>query len=231
MIKFEKFKLNTLKQVLFDLQTDEIRAVEKEPEIEFLPSEEYKSKINTLINSIRKDGKIKVLGWRKIIVIISAITLLLALTLTAIAIREEIIAFLESKTDGGIKLNVTGETPELIEGYYLPAKIPEGFVNTYLNDDKKHMVTEWEREEELICLEQILMSEGDQVDMDTESETYRKEQIGRFTVYYIFKYGTHNAVWKNDKYVFILYCESDALTFEEIKELILSMKVEPIETG
>ena len=227
MAKLTSDGLSILKLILRELQAEEIKAIEKEPEIDFTPSVEYRSKIKALISGLSNKGENKVFGWKKIIVIITAVTIILALAITAIALREKIADFFETETDGGIRLNLPEESPGSKEGYYLLVSIPDGFEKSYFNADKRRIITEWSRGDELICFEQRLMSTGDQIDFDTESEDYRKEKIGEYTVYYTYKYSTHFTVWKNDKYVFFLDCESDVLTWEEIKNLIFTMKLEP----
>ena len=227
MAKLTSAGLDTLKLILRDLQTEEIKAIEKEPEIDFTLSVEYRSKIKAIISSLNNGGVNKVFGWKKIIIIITAVTLVLALAITAIALREKIADFFETGTEGGVRLNVPEESPASKDGYYLLVSIPDGFEKSYFNADKRRIITEWSREDELICFEQRLMSTGDQIDFDTESEDYRKEKIGEYTVYYNYKYSTHSAVWKNDRYVFFLDCESEVLTWEDIKNLIATMKLEP----
>ena len=104
MAKLTSAGLDTLKLILRDLQTEEIKAIEKEPEIDFTLSIEYKSKIKAIISSLNNGGVNKVFGWKKIIIIITAVTLVLALAITAIALREKIADFfLEEGSSSRIK--------------------------------------------------------------------------------------------------------------------------------
>lgn len=227
MARLTGSKLNTLKLVLYDLQCDEIRAVEKVATSDFVTTDEYKEKISVLLDTMSRHKKLKVFGLRKIIVIITAVTLILALAITAVAYREEIADFFETYFDDGLQLEVDDQEYIPADGRYVITRIPEGFEETYSNQTKLKFQTEWTHGDEFIYLEQTVLTDGYQVNIDTESEHFKKENIFGITVYYTYKHGVHTAVWKNERYGFSLDCECD-ISWEEIKLLILSMKVEPL---
>ena len=217
-----------IKKALLEIELLEINHIEKTTTLDFVPSTEYEEYIEKLLNKSDSEKKRRRLGLRRIIAVVAAVAIIFAMAITAFAFRKQIVDFIETLVPGGVRLEPDGGEFSPTNAYYHPTIIPDGFEVDYFENNDVSITTEWVRgDNEYIILDQVVLSERYQVDIDTESEHYRKEKVGPYTVHYTYKYGTHSAVWENDRYGFVLNCIYET-TFEEIKEMILTMEVLPL---
>ena len=216
-----------IKKALLEIELLEINHIEKTTTLDFVPSTEYEEYIEKLLNKCDSEKKRRRLGLRRIIALAAAVAIIFAMAITAFAFRKQIVDFIETLVPGGVRLEPDGGEFKPVEGYYVFSKLPEAYEVTYHTENKVQIETEWTNGENVIFLQQTVLTERYQVDIDTESEHYRKEKVGPYTVHYTYKYGTHTVVWENDRYGFVLNCIFET-TFEEIKEMILTMEVLPL---
>ncbi|MBQ2876815.1 MAG: DUF4367 domain-containing protein [Clostridia bacterium] len=223
MMGLKNKQFDLIVQVLRDINSREVDAIEKTES----PNVAFSQNYDETIQNIFKKERVAKYNYKRIISIIAAAVLIIALTVTAFAFRKQIVDFIETLVPGGVRLEPDGGEFKPVEGYYVFSKLPEAYEVTYHTENKVQIETEWTNGENIIFLQQTVLTERYQVDIDTESEHYRKEKVGPYTVHYTYKYGTHTVVWENDRYGFVLDCFAE-LTWEEIKEMILTMEVLPL---
>lgn len=219
-----------IKKALLEIELLEINHIEKTTTLDFVPSTEYEEYIEKLLNKSDSEKKRRRLGLRRIIALAAAVAIIFAMAITAFAFRKQIADFIETQIKGGLKLEYNDGKYEKTTGYYKPTKIPSGFEITYYYESSTYIITEWSSSSDIndiMVLEQTVLSDGYQATIDTESEYYKKFRVENYTVHYNYKLGTHSAIWNNEQYAFVFNCTYD-ITLEEIKEMILTMEVLPL---
>ena len=207
--------LSLIKRALYDAEVIEIKRLEALPEAPFSPSEECISRARTeFAQGKRQVARRKTL--KGVVAILVAAILLISVTVTCIAFRENIKEFFIEKFE---KFSIF-TTPDVttdkteIEEFYLPAYIPEGFTKTDVFEDSTEVMIVWEREDEMIVYSQSLLTKSAIIKIDTETSDYQTKDVGERTVYYISHYSEYFMIWRAEDYSFTLKC-SNSYTCEE----------------
>ena len=213
---------NRIRSALTAYAMAEIRAFEALPEVPFEPSESYREGIERIHESyLRMQARI---SKRKLIALLVA-AVIIVMSITACVYREEIRDFFVGLFDDHAQFEIGETESKLIERYYFPAYILEGY-----SEDERCKISEslvymiYTNGTHEIGYFQTTTS-GYHGSLDTQGAEYNVISIGEYTVHRTYKNNTYSMIWETERYVFGLTCH-DSIGWEEIERIILSIKAE-----
>lgn len=214
----EKYELKRIKDLLGEVVFLENSFWEKSEIVEHEYSKFYKERISEIIaqnksNVYRRMRKV----WASII----AVVLLLSMSITIFAFREEIKEFIIEKLDGFTRFSVEEDETQIIDIRFSLNFLPEGYKQCDCIASEYSVMTVWENGDKAIILEQGTVS-GNSVTLDTEKNGSTEIFINERLYYYSEDKGVRGIVWHNNDYIFFLSCPSE-LPWSEVERMILSI--------
>ena len=167
----------------------------------------------------------KRLAPRQLIAILIAAALLVALSITAYAYREQIGNLIESIFDDHINLTPEGQSPTPNASHFYPEYLPAGYEVSYESKTALYDKLIWNRESKEIILE-VYKTTNVSINLDRENSTYTVIDLDDVTVHYIVNNKTYYLNWLESNMLFELTCPEE-LGLEEIEKIIRS--IEPVE--
>ena len=213
-----------IKKALLEVELLEIKALDCIETADFQVSEEYKNKIQKLIDSEtkRENSYFKLTYRKKIGVLIAAVITTLML-LTACAFGEQIKDFLVDFSESMIRfLYLDDKASENLVEYEF-TYIPDGYTvkNSMVND--QIIYYEYTNDIHSLHIYQALLSNSS-IQIDNNDSSYHTTTFNSFLLHVIHKNNTFLVVWKNDTNVFSISCH-DSVSMEEIEKIIASMEI------
>ena len=167
----------------------------------------------------------KRLAPRQLIAILIAAALLVALSITAYAYREQIGNLIESIFDDHNEYKMSGGAETRIETVVAPKYIPYGFIQSEYQVDETAVNIIWKKESSEIDLYYIPVANGT-IFVDTDGATQGEITIDGITIKTYIQHSSFFALWEKDNYAFMFLCPEE-LGLEEIEKIIRS--IEPVE--
>ena len=215
-------QLQTIKQALYDAEMLEIKKLEALPIIEVEHSTNYNKKINTLLeNAKRGDFSPSNLTRKRRVMLLVAVIVVFALTVTSCAFGEQIKDFCFSIYEKFMRVEVNGETDNTSFEQYTPSFVPDGYVvddNDVGNGYSRLIFNDGSHR---IYIDQYKLSSGNMI-LDTENAEYSEMDIGGKIVYCLKKNNTYTLLWLNNNYQFLVTCHS-SIEWNNIESMINSI--------
>ena len=213
-----------IKEALIATANYEVRLAESLPTPAFDFSSSFEKRIKEIEVGAPKKTKPQITSRRLVIAIIAAV-LLLALSITACAYREQIGDLIESIfADHNEYDKVYGPTAEINESM-TPMYIPDRYILTSRFISSEKIVMHWTNNDLFIDYRLTVLNNGT-IFVDTEGATRGAIYIDGEIIDTFTKYNTVALVWDDGVYAYVLTCPEE-LGLEEIEKIIRS--IEPVE--
>ena len=195
-----------------------------ENDISYTFSPQFDKKMNKLIKSQKN------IYWnftntvsKRIAVVCAAMLLLFATACSIKPIREPIIDFVINIYDTFTEYLFKGELKQIINYEYRINSLPDGFEQTNKQIDNNSITTNYQNESgEMIIFVQTI-SDGTQVNFDTEKHTQSTTSLLNTTIDFFENDLSKTAIWTKDGYVFNLICYGEFQN-EDLEKIILSIQ-------
>jgi hypothetical protein len=211
---------NRIRSALTAYAMAEIRAFEALPEVPFEPSESYREGIERIHESyLRMQARI---SKRKLIALLVAAVIIVT-SITACVYREEIKNFFVGLFDDHAHFEIGETDSKLIETYYFPTYIPEGYVADERSDTDDRMVNIFYTKGIYFIAYHQSAKSNYRGNLDTEGAEYDIITVGGQQIHRTYKNNTYSMIWETERYVFGLTCH-DSIGWEEIEQIILSIE-------
>ena len=220
-----KSDLTLIKNALFQIEMREAELIDSFPDVDLPRSDRYLENMAS-IRCQATDKRKKQITKRIIIAVIAAALLLL----TACAIKEPVLDFVEKVYEKYTSLYSDVGNVETLETMYIPSYIPEGYVVRSRYEGLTVFQVSWRNKENEIISYQQNPLYNNIVSIDTEEQDYSIMYIGAQKVYCISKAQSYLFVWEDDFYSFQLQCPS-SIQMDEIEQIFLSIREQPKETA
>lgn len=163
------------------------------------------------------------LSKKQILAALIAAILIIASAVTAIAFKDKILGFFESKEDTNTSLISPGGegTNDKIKEVFLPTYIPEGFVSKTYECYPIVVNSVWSNGKDNIIFAQMPIK-NTQLSWNTEKENYTEALFGNQPIYYLINKNSFSAVWHTEDYVYTFDAPS-SLGLDEIEKIIASI--------
>ncbi len=210
-----------LKKALAVIDACEMAKIEALPNVNIAHSPEYLEKIKSIFELAEK--KTKRLAINKIIAIIAAAVLILALSITAYAFREPIFNFFEETF--GNRLILISNGAKVIEKEMTIGYIPENFVSNSENHRISLVQFEYRHKdtEKSLIYEQY-PGASTQIGLNMKELNCEKIIDGE-TVYYKTEKGDLKTLtWRDSEYAYQIACYAD-ISWEEILKSAQSITI------
>ena len=214
-----------IRSALYDAAMIELSAFEKLPDTEHIFSSDFDKKIAELTNRKERKATVIIPLKRRVIAAIVAITMLISMTVTAVAFGEEIKGFFTEMYEKFSRLFVeTEDAKTRIEERYTFSWIPEKYEITYQNDTSASIsITEISNSEDVITFIQEVSKNGNVI-VDTENAIVYEKTHGDNQFLCVDKNNTLQVCWVENGYSFCLVCQNDT-SWDIIESLIDGMYV------
>ena len=206
---------------------DFLGSIELVPEENVCFSLGYKRKMAQLIKRQKRPywKYVNTVG-KKIAVIAIAFMMLFGLSMSIKAIREPVISFIENVFEKFSELFVdkseTQNAPDKIEEIYELTQLPQGYSENGINISLRNIETTYFNGDSEIRFYQSIIS--NKVTIDTEDSYETILFIKDYEIYYIYKNNLTKALWRNEKYIFEIYCNTE-ISEEEMRYIISSLRI------
>lgn len=215
-------------QALIIAQKHFFADVPLEDEIGLVPSERFVKRVNKLI-SAQKHSYWKYINSasKKVAIILVIFLTLIGSAMSVKAVREPIIQFISETWNSFTRL-FTSETKntepfetKIRTVFTIPdSLIPDGFVETYHNNDLSSCFTIWSNGTEEITLTQNLISAD--ITINTENTELVKIKINEQDAYFYSNKGLSTIIWNNNLYTFVL-SSPERISIEELGNILMNL--------
>lgn len=215
-------QLQTIKQALYDAEILEVKKLEALPIIEVEHSTNYNKKINTLLEKARRgDFSPSNRTRKRRVMLLVAVIVVFALTVTACTFGEQIKNFCFSKYEKFMRVEVNGEPDNMSFKQYIPTFVPDGYVLEDNDVGNGYSRLIFINGSHRIYIDQDKLSSGKLI-LDTENAEYSEMDIGGKRVYCLKKNNTYTLLWLNNNYQFLVTCHS-SIEWNNIESMINSL--------
>ena len=216
-----KNQLALIKNALYDAQKIEAMKYDLLPKVEVEHSEEYKRKIEELINQSRPHTAISI---QKIAAILVAAALIFSLSIGAFAFMKPGKAFFIEMFEDHLDISVEGKpTRTKIEDFYTVKFLPDGFAERICDITDQYVRRTWEKDSEIIAFWQS--HEGVDISTNFKDSEYNEIEINGIDITVVHNKKSYKICWLYNGYVFLLNC-SYSIPWEQIEQMIRSVEVE-----
>lgn len=223
-----KVEIDILKKALFIIGREEVEAYKALPDEDVVFSKEFEDNVRA-INKRRKSLFYKATKTvsRRIAVVLIAAVITFTMMMSVSAIRTPILNFVIKTYDSFISIFVEKDEeiklPTSIEHMYLPAFLPEGYIEISSENNEINAKSIWMNKNAIIILSQNVISEDSKIVIDNQDADYQTTMIDKNEIYYYSKNGFYTMYWSDGYYIFTLTCPED-ITIGEIEKIIGSME-------
>ena len=206
---------------------DFLGSIELVPEENVCFSLGYKRKMAQLIKRQKRPywKYVNTVG-KKIAVIAIAFMMLFGLSMSIKAIREPVVSFIVTIFDKFSELFVDkseiNSASDKIEEIYELTQLPQGYSENGINISLRNIETTYFNGDSEIRFYQSIIS--NKVTIDTEDSYETILFIKDYEIYYIYKNNLTKALWRNEKYIFEIYCNTE-ISEEEMRYIISSLRI------
>ena len=213
-----------IKSELYLIACDEASRFDSYPEVPFIPSDDFKTKMNVLIEKMRKkEASFVRMNFKKIL-IAATVTITIIMLFVACTFVPQIKDFFVKVLENHTLLEFEGENQNLDIVYKL-YYTPHGYELTNESKDSLHASYMYKNKNDMITFKQTpLLQIG--ITMDTEENEYTTCNIDGYKVYKASRNGYYVFAWINDNYSFSLTCPT-SIPWDEVERIILG--IAPVE--
>lgn len=211
----------TLRRSLSLFLECEMKAYEKIPKAEFIPSPKFQAKIEEYNRAVEDETSSahKRIRWRMIGIAAVIVTAMLLCATACAVFYDEIAGFFAKKFDTHTTLWIPdSDAPKYIENAATLTFVPEEYVKERTLEITGALTTVWKKEGKSITFTQNTMNNFNH-SVDTKDAECREIEMAGFKILQTHKNGIYAHVWRNDEYSFTLICP-DSLSIEEIERII-----------
>ena len=218
---------NKLKEAFSRSNRDFLNSIELVPEEDVYFSPQYEKKMAHLIKRQKRPywKYVNTVG-KKIAVIAIAFMMLFGLSMSIKAIREPVVSFIVTSFDKFSELFVdkseVNSASDKIEEIYELTQLPQGYSENGINISLRNIETTYFNGDSEIRFYQSIIS--NKVTIDTEDSYETILFIKDYEIYYIYKNNLTKALWRNEKYIFEIYCNTE-ISEEEMRYIISSLRI------
>lgn len=223
-----KVEIDILKKALFITGREEVEAYKALPDEEVVFSKEFEDKVRA-INKRRRSLFYRATKSvpRRIAVVLIAAVITFTMIMSVSAIRTPILNFVIKTYDSFISIFVEKDEeiklPTSIEHMYLPAFLPEGYIEISSENNEINAKSIWMNKNAIIILSQNIISVDSKIVIDNQDADYQTTMIDKNEIYYYSKNGFYTMYWSDGYYIFTLTCPED-INISEIEKIIASME-------
>ena len=223
-----KVEIDILKKALFIIGREEVEVYKALPDEDVVFSKEFEDNVRA-INKRRKSLFYKATKTvpRRIAVVLIAAVITFTMMMSVSAIRTPILNFVIKTYDSFISIFVEKDEeiklPTSIEHMYLPAFLPEGYIEISSENNEINAKSIWMNKNAIIILSQNVISEDSKIVIDNQDADYQTTMIDKNEIYYYSKNGFYTMYWSDGYYIFTLTCPED-INISEIEKIIASME-------
>ncbi len=194
------------KTALAKIEALEMAKIEALPKAEFIHSSEYLNKIEQIFEFSEK--KAKKISVNRLIAIIAAAIVIIALSLTACTFREAIFDFFEEMS--GNRMNLTANGAKLIEREMSVGYVPGVFTQTEEIRDSLSVIITYQHKEtkEKMTYEQY-PSASSLIWLNLKNAEYEKINDEKTVYYKHEKGGLKTLIWRDSEYSYVITCYAD----------------------
>ena len=164
---------------------------------------------------------------RRIAVVLIAAVITFTMMMSISAIRTPILNFVIKTYDSFISIFVEKDEeiklPTSIEHMYLPAFLPEGYIEISSENNEIKAKSIWMNKNAIIMLSQDIISEDTKMTLDNKELNYETMSVNKHNIHYYVKDGYYFVIWSDGYYIFTLTCPED-INISEIEKIIASME-------
>lgn len=213
-----------IKQALAISARKETEAFESLPEVEFTPSESYKSKMEEILHGKAKPSTYEDIKRKRLAVATIAVAIIVSLLTACTAIKPIRNFFVEIFEEYvNLKFKADPENNK-IQSYYKLEYVPNGYLKVFDNKALLNKIEQYEKDCMQLHFEQSLLVNGnfkiDYKDAQIENIVINEIEITGFT-----KNGQRSLYWEDGTYFFTLTFPQ-SLPDEEIEKIIAGITAE-----
>ena len=216
--------LAVIKQALAISAQKETEAFESLPEVEFTPSESYKSKMEEILHGKAKPSTYEDIKRKRLAVATIAVAIIVSLLTACTAIKPIRNFFVEIFEEHvNLKFKADSENNK-IQSYYKLEYVPNGYLKVFDNKALLNKIEQYEKDCMQLHFEQSLLVNGnfkiDYKDAQIENIVINEIEITGFT-----KNGQRSLYWEDGTYFFTLTFPQ-SLPDEEVEKIIAGITAE-----
>ena len=160
---------------------------------------------------------------KRVAVIFVAFLTLFTASMSVKAIREPVINFVVEVYESFTRYFFDGDTTNNIDKVYSITNLPSGFTKVNKFENETNITVVYQNSNGNIIEFSQGISDNTTINIDTENSAYKQLYVNEIKVDVYEWDDSVCAIWNNGSYTFNLMCDNNAVTIDDIKNIIKSV--------